>query len=233
MHITQSLDNSLIGATMNIAQAMQNRYATKLFAADKKVSDADFAALKSVLVNAPSSVNVQPWHFIIAQDEAGKNRILKGAEGAYSYNAPKVKTASHVVVFCSKIHIDDDYLYEVLEQEDADGRFAKEPSFKETYHGVRSMFVDLHRYELKDTQHWMEKQTYLNLGAFLTSAAAMGIDALPMEGFDLKALDQEFGLREQNLAANVVVTLGYRSADDFNASLPKSRLPEEQLFTQA
>ncbi len=217
---------------MNVAQAMQSRYATKVFDADKKIAHDDVAQLLSVLRNAPSSVNTQPWHFIIASTEAGKARINSGATGPYAYNAPKVSGASHVIVLCSKIHMDDEYLTQLLEQEETDGRFAKDPSFKATYHKVRSTFVDLHRYELKDTQHWMEKQVYLNLGALLTSAAIMGVDALPMEGFDFPALDAEFDLRGQNLAPVAVVALGYRAETDFNATLPKSRFTAEQIFTQ-
>lgn len=216
---------------MNVAQAMQSRYATKVFDAQKTINQDDIAQLLSVLRNAPSSVNTQPWHFIIASTAAGKARVNAGATGAYAYNAPKVTSASHVIVVCSKIHMDDAYLSQLLEQEAADGRFAKDPSFKATYHKVRSTFVDLHRYELKDTQHWMEKQVYLNLGTLLTSAATMGIDALPMEGFDFPALDAEFDLRSQNLAPIAVVALGYRAADDFNATLPKSRFSAEQIFT--
>ena len=59
----------------------------------------------------------------------------------------------------------------------------------------------------------------------------MSIDALPMEGFDFAALDAEFGLREQNLAPIAVIALGYRDDSDFNANLPKSRLPVETIFT--
>lgn len=217
---------------MNVAQAMQSRYATKVFAPDKTISQDDMAQLLSVLRNAPSSVNTQPWHFIVASTDAGKARVNSGATGAYAYNAPKVTAASHVIVVCSRIHMDDAYLQLLLEQEDSAGRFAKDPSFKATYHNIRSTFVDLHRYELKDTQHWMEKQVYLNIGALLTSAAIMGIDALPMEGFDFPALDAEFDLRAKNLAPIAVVALGYRAESDFNASLPKSRFTDAQIFTQ-
>ncbi len=68
------------------------------------------------------------------------------------------------------------------------------------------------------------------LGALL-GAAALGIDATPMEGFDANSLDQELGLREQGYMALVVVGLGYRGESDFNAALPKSRLTREQVFT--
>jgi nitroreductase/dihydropteridine reductase len=207
---------------------MQTRYATKVFDQNKTICDEDLVQLLNVLHLAPSSVNTQPWHFIVASTEAGKARVNQGATGAY---APKVTACSHVIVMCSKIHMDNQYLAELLEQEEQDGRFTSNPDFKDTYHKVRSTFVDLHRFELKDTQHWMEKQVYLNLGALLTSAAAMNIDALPMEGFDFPALDREFSLREQNLAPIAVVALGYRSTEDFNANLPKSRLPKTQIFT--
>jgi nitroreductase/dihydropteridine reductase len=33
------------------------------------------------------------------------------------------------------------------------------------------------------------------------------------------------------LTSVVLVSLGYRSESDFNAALPKSRLPREEIFT--
>lgn len=52
-----------------------------------------------------------------------------------------------------------------------------------------------------------------------------------MEGFDAAILDAELGLAEQGLTSLVLVALGYRGEGDFNAKLPKSRLPEAALFT--
>jgi nitroreductase/dihydropteridine reductase len=91
--------------------------------------------------------------------------------------------------------------------------------------------VSMHKYDQKDVQHWMEKQTYLALGTLLLGAASLGLDATPMEGFDFKKLDEELGLRDKGFTSLVVVSLGYRSDSDFNAKLPKSRLPAEAVFT--
>lgn len=52
-----------------------------------------------------------------------------------------------------------------------------------------------------------------------------------MEGFDQAALDKALGLSEKGLSSTVVVALGYRSEDDFNAKLPKSRLATDQVIT--
>lgn len=216
----------------NITEAMNWRYSTKAFDANKKISAADFQSLKDILRLSPSSTNIQPWHFVVADNDAGKARIAKATDGMFDFNADKVKDASHVIVFCSRVYADDDFLHEVLDKEDADGRFA-EPKFKAQMHQVRKMFLDIRRYEQKDEPHWLVEQVYLNMGALLLGAATLGIDAVPMEGADLKALDEEFELRSKGYTAVAVISLGYRSEDDFNADLPKSRLSEASIITKA
>lgn len=153
---------------------------------------------------------------MIADDEAGKARIAKGTEGMYEFNDAKVKNASHVIVFCSRVYADDEFLEGLLDKEDADGRFA-EPKLKEQIHQTRKMFLDIRRYEQKDEAHWLIEQLYLDMGALLLGAATLGIDAVPTEGADLKALDEEFELRSKGYTAVAVISLGYLSEDDFNA----------------
>ena len=214
---------------MNLIDVLEKRYATKEFDTDKKIPAQDIEQIKALLQLSPNSVNLQPWHFLIAETEQGKQRVAKSTE-AFPFNTSKVLEASHVVVFCSKTGVDDAYLAHVLAKEEADGRYP-DPEFKDMMDGARKMFIDIHRYDYKDLPHWMEKQVYLNIGNLLLGAAILGIDALPMEGLDMKVLDQEFGLREQGLTAVCGVALGYRKNSDFNADLPKSRLAQTELFT--
>ncbi len=69
------------------------------------------------------------------------------------------------------------------------------------------------------------------MGSLLLGSAALGIDAVPMEGFDVKVLNEELGLTEKGFTAVTLVPLRYKANDDFNAQLPKSRLSEEEVFT--
>lgn len=216
---------------MNILQAAETRYATKKFAAEKPISAEDFEQIKALLRLSPSSVNSQPWHFIVAASPEGKERIAKAAQGDYSANHPKILDASHVIVFCAKTDISDEYLQQVTDQEAQDGRFPK-PEGKELAMKVRRFYADLHRKTWQDVQCWTEKQVYLNIGNLLLGAGALGIDAVPIEGVDLQILNDEFALNEKGLIASAVVALGYHHDDDFNAKLPKSRLPAKELFTE-
>ena len=216
---------------MDVIKALNWRYSTKDFDPNKKISEEDFAKVKEILRMSPSSTNLQPWHFVIANTDEGKKRMAKGTEGFFHFNTPKVLNASHVVLFCSRITANEDYMQHLLDVEDKDGRYPNE-EIKSGMHGGRNLFADIHKYDLKDLQHWMEKQVYLNIGNFLLGVATLGIDACPMEGLDMKALDEEFGLREKGFTAITAVSIGYRTESDFNTTdkTPKSRLSEQETM---
>lgn len=215
---------------MDIAKIITSRYTTKAYDPHKRLGAAQLAQLKTLLRFAPSSVNSQPWHFVIAEGDEARAKIAKATTGPYAGNAQKVLNASHVVVLCARTDLDDAHLERVLAQEEKDGRFPSDEGKAAQLKG-RNFYVNMHRNELRDTREWMEKQVYLALGTLLLGAAAMEIDATPIEGFDHATLDEVLGLRERGLTSVVLAALGYRSSDDFNASLPKSRLPDEAVFT--
>lgn len=216
---------------MDIVSVAKARYSTKAFDASKKLTAEQAANLNTLLRYSPSSTNSQPWHFIVASTDEGKARVAKSAAGGYVFNERKMLDASHVVVFCAKTAIDDAWLEKVVDQEDADGRFAT-PEAKAANHKGRTFFADLHRKDRKDDDQWAARQVYLNVGNFLLGVGAMGLDAVPIEGFDADVLDAEFGLKEKGFTSLVVVPVGYHSVEDFNKALPKSRLPAETVITE-
>ena len=217
---------------MDISRFSLSRHTCKAYDPARKIPQDQAEQIKTLLRFAPSSVNSQPWHFIIASSAEGKQRIAKATQqGVYSANAQKILNASHVVVFCVRTAMDDAHIAMLLAQEEADGRFPT-PEGRETQNRGRNYYVNLHRFECKDTQHWMEKQVYLALGTLLLGAAAMEIDATPIEGFDAKALNEELGLKDRGMTSVVIAALGYRSQDDFNAKLPKSRLPVDEVISE-
>lgn len=216
---------------MDIVSVALTRYATKAFDASKKLTAEQADNLKTLLRYSPSSTNSQPWHFIVASTDEGKARVAKSAAGGYVFNERKILDASHVVVFCAKTAIDDAWLENVVDQEESDNRFAT-PEAKAANHKGRTFFADLHRKDRHDDDQWAARQVYLNVGNFLLGVGAMGLDAVPIEGFDADILDAEFGLKEKGFTSLVIVPVGHHSVEDFNKALPKSRLPEETVMTE-
>lgn len=215
------------GDKMNITEIAAKRFTTKKYDPTRKISDAQFNQICVLLRNSPSSVNIQPWHFVIAaSDEAKKKLMLAFPE----FNQHKISDASHVVIFCVKTPLKDEYISAVLEQSEKDGRFANN-ELKAGDDKGRRYFVELNSKTIENQRTWEEKQIYIALGTLLLGAASMGIDATPIEGFDPKKVDEILKLADQGLASTVVACLGYHAVDDFNATLAKSRLPVDQLFT--
>ena len=215
---------------MDILSAAKKRHTAKAYDSERRIPEEVMQQVYDLLRNSASSVNSQPWHFIVANTPEGRARIGKATQGGYVYNAAKVNDASHVIVLCARVDMDEAHMDALLEQEERDGRF-RDAQARAGQDATRRGYVNQHRYGTKDVAQWLEKQVYLALGTALLGAATLEIDATPMEGFDQKILDAEFGLNEKGLTSLVLVSFGYSSPADFNAGLPKSRLTQEATFT--
>lgn len=216
---------------MDIIEILEKRYTTKAYDSTKKLTEEELAKIEKLLQLSPSSTNSQPWGFIVATTDDGKKRIAKATQGDCKGNEPKVLDASAVIIFASRVNICCKYLDKLLAQEEKDGRFPT-ADLKEISKNARNKFSKMHKFDLKDISHWTEKQVYLNAGNFLLGVASMGLDATPIEGIDLKVINQEFDLPENGLTATLVISVGHRKEDDFNATLPKSRLNIDDIITR-
>ncbi len=216
---------------MNLEQILNERYTVKAFDTNKKIDDQTVNKIEDLLRLSPSSTNIQPWSFIIAESEEAKAKVAKSTEN-FGFNTQKVLDASHVVVFNVKSEMTDEHLNIVLEQEDIDGRFPQQ-QFKQDMDMGRRFFYNMHKNDIKDDNHWMEKQVYLNAGHFVLGLKSLGIDSVIMEGFDAGVLNQEFNLDNRGDRAILVIAIGYPSTEDFNKDLPKSRLDKSVTITRA
>lgn len=210
-----------------VADISKRRYTCKAYNPDKKIPQEAMAQLYDVLRNSPSSVNSQPWHFIIAETDTAKDQILPAF---FEFNQPRVKNASHIVIFLSRNELPSEFLTKIVDQEDEDLRFPKD-GMKQANDDGRRFFVGLNSQSEADLHHWQNKQVYIALGNLLLAAAALDIDSTPIEGFDPQKLEEILELKAKGYRSVVVASLGYRSDEDFNAQLNKSRLPFDDIFT--
>lgn len=212
---------------MNIVDISKARYTTKHYDKSKTISAEDMSQLLTVLRNSPSSVNSQPWHFYVLDNEAAKTKVLPAIA---EFNQSKVTDSSHTIVFCVKTPLDEAHLQNLLQQEDQDGRYPS-ADLKEAQDKGRHYFVELNSTTEQSQFEWACRQTYIAFGQLLFAAAAIGIDSTSIEGFDSAKMDEILGLKDKGLKSVVIATLGYRDVNDGNAHRNKSRLPNEQIFT--
>lgn len=214
---------------MNITQIVRTRHTCKAYDAQRPLSEEQLQQLQEILRFSPSSVNSQPWHFFLVSSDEGKAKLIPTLT---EHNMEKVRQAALTVVIATKIELDDAHLQALLEQETQDGRFGGNEEARKGADGARRYYVGLNSTSSQKQQEWMARQAYISLGFLLMGAATLGLDATPIEGFFPEKLDAALGLGELGLKSVVVASIGYRSEQDFNASLNKSRLPTAQLITR-
>ncbi len=211
-------------APQQLVEQLTWRYATKQFDPSRKINERDWAALEQALILAPSSCGLQPWHFIVVNDPALRAR-LKPA----SWGQSQITDAARLVVLASKTN---------LSEADVDAHLGRQVEVRggavEALKGYRDMMMGaiVNGMDATARAAWAKNQTFIALGYLLAAAAALGIDACPMEGFEPAKYDEILGLTPKGLTASVVATLGYRAATDKNAGLPKVRFPRERVLTE-
>ncbi|MDE5037761.1 nitroreductase family protein, partial [Francisella tularensis] len=78
------------------------RYTTKAYDPTTKLSNEHIQQIIDILRFTPSSVNSQPWHFILATSDLAKAKIAKAAENIHPKNVTNIKHCALVIVFCLK-----------------------------------------------------------------------------------------------------------------------------------
>lgn len=198
------------------------RYAVKKFDATRKISPALWNVLEEALVLSPSSFGLQPWKFFIVNNPDLRKKIQPAA-----WNQTQITDASHLVVFAIKKNMNTEDVRRFIDKI-VEVRGVSKDSLA-PYQQMMEGFVGK---PPLDINVWSSRQVYIALGNFLTTAAALGVDACPMEGFDPVKVNEILGLEKKGYAAVVLATVGYRAADDKYAEAPKVRYPKSQVIEE-
>lgn len=204
-----------------LIRQLQWRYATKKFDTTRKISQGDWATLEQALILAPSSYGLQPWKFFVVDNPTVRSQLRP-----VSWNQSQITDASHLVVFAVKKNLNasdvERYVQRIVEVRGVPADSLKD--YKNMMIGsVTSTAPGF------DVNVWSTRQAYIALGQLLTSAALLGIDACPMEGFDRAKYDEILGLEAKGYHAVVLCTLGYRAADDALAQAKKVRFESKDV----
>jgi nitroreductase len=196
------------------------RIATKKFDASRKIDPARWQALEEALVLAPSSYGLQPWKFFVVENPA-----LRAKLKAASWDQTQIVDADKLVVFAVKKDFGAADVERFVERISEVRRLPKE-----VLEGYKKMMLASASLPPERVAAWLIRQVYIALGVFLTSAAALGVDACPMEGFDKDKYDEILGLPAKGWNAVVVATAGHRAADDAYAAQAKVRFPRHEVI---
>lgn len=204
------------------------RHTTKKYDATKKVSQEDLDVLFEAMRLSASSINSQPWKFIVIASDEAKKRMHKTFVHKYQFNQPHVFDSSHIILFAYNPEYKRTDYDEVVDDAIQDKR-TKQEEREKAFGGF--MFAELNTDENGNTSSWTKAQTYLALGNAIHTLARLKVDSTTMEGVDTELINEEFKSELGGYQCDVALAIGYHHPqEDYNANLPKSRRSMESLF---
>lgn len=195
---------------------------------NQKIPQEDLDLILDAAWRSPSSVGLEGWRFVVLTNEVVKAELKKVAWGAQY----QLETASHFIL--------------LLAERNAryDGESMRQSLVRRGISDEKAILKRLRTYEdfqkrdmkMADNPRalfdWTAKQTYIALGNMMTSAALIGIDSCPIEGFDydkVNAILAKHGIikpDKEGIAS--MLSLGYRLRDPKH---PQNRKPRADVIT--
>jgi nitroreductase len=195
-----------------IIEAYNYRHACKVFDAEKKISDEDFSFILETARLSPSSFGFEPWKFLIVQNMDLREKlklVTWGAQGT-------LPTASHYIVILARkqktMHFNSQYIKHMMQDVHhlPDVAIKKRGEFVKTFQESDFSLLESERAMFD----WSSKQTYIALANMMTSAAMIGIDSCPVEGYRAKEMESlmadDFGIDCTEFGVACMVAFGYR-----------------------
>lgn len=216
-------------AAADILKAFNFRHATKHFDAAKRVSDADFNTILEVARLSPSSFGFEPWKFLVIERQDIKDKLYPLAWGAQN----SLDGASHFVILLARKKVDTLYSAPYITHIMRDVQHLPE----DVEQGRKAAFEAFQKddFNLLESDRaifdWASKQTYLALANMLTTAAMLGVDSCPIEGFHrekVEAMLADEGLLDrEHFGVSVMAGFGYRKEEPHE----KTRQALEDIVT--
>lgn len=209
-----------------VLEVLNFRHACKEFDSNKKISSEDFEVILESGRLSPSSMGIEPWNFIVVENQDLKNMLGEVCWGGKI----QIPTCSHLVIYLSRraneIKSDSKYIDHILKevknmpQDNAD-------KFK----GVMKSLEDNRFENDKDMENYSNNQVYIALANMMTAAAMLKIDSCAIGGIDYKRVEKI--LVDKNLLdtekfnISLLAAFGYR----INEAKEKQRQSLKEIVT--
>lgn len=200
----------------NLSEIIHERKSVRKFDPSYKISQEEIETMLTEATLAPSSSNLQPWRFIVIQDQDTKKKIRE-----YSFNQEQLETASAIIAV-----IGDTEMYHNIDE-------IYNANLEAGY--IDKVNVELQIQNAKSAYPNAPVDARLNIASFdaglvsmqlMLIAKAKGYDTVPMGGFDKKQFADAFKL-DNRYVPLVLIALGKAAAPAYGST----RLPLEKIAT--
>ncbi|MDM5247513.1 MULTISPECIES: nitroreductase family protein [unclassified Lysinibacillus] len=188
-------------------KVMHERKSVRKYEANYKIPQAELEELLVEATTAPSSSNLQPWRFLVIQDEAVKKELRSIAN-----NQEQVETASAIIAV-----LGDTEMYKNVEEvytKNFELGYMDEATKNVMIENSLRLYPNLPKEVLKNIATFDAGLISMQI---MLLAKDMGYDTVPMAGFNKEAFAKRFELTD-NLVPIVLIAIGKAAAPAYGSS---------------
>lgn len=183
----------------NFKDVVFNRHSVKVFDKNVKISHEEMLEIIKEATKAPSSVNMQPWRFVVVESEEGKEKLRP----LVNFNTRQNDTSSAMILIFG-----DMKCYEKAEEiygSAVEKGFMTEESKKE----AMEFFVPFYKNASKKKMNDIVKiDSSLAAMQLMLVARLHGYDTNPIGGFEEEKLAEAFGLDPERYVPVIIIAMG-------------------------
>ncbi|MCY9364399.1 nitroreductase family protein [Bacillus spizizenii] len=202
--------------TNDFMEIMKGRRSIRNYDPTVKISKKEMTEILEEATTAPSSVNAQPWRFLVIDSPEGKEKLAPLA----SFNQTQVTTSSAVIAVFADMN-NGDYLEEIYSKAVELGYMPQE---------VKDRQIAALTAHFEKLPAQVNRETILIDGGLVSmqlmlTARAHGYDTNPIGGYDKENIAETFGLDKERYVPVMLLSIG-KAADEGYASY---RLPIDKI----
>ncbi|WP_298834270.1 nitroreductase family protein [uncultured Planococcus sp.] len=204
--------------TNDFNEIVNGRRSIKQYDPTVKISREEMSEILAQASKAPSSINMQPWRFLVIDTVEGKEKLAPLA----SFNLEKVMSASAVIaVFGDRQNFD--YAEEIYGKAVEHGYMPEEvKEFQLNY--FRPLYEGISDEQMKDIVMLDSGLVAMQL---MLVARAFGYDTNPIGGYEKDKIAEAFGMEKDRYIPVMLISIGKALNEGFQSY----RLPVDTITT--
>ncbi|WP_307893183.1 nitroreductase family protein [Bacillus swezeyi] len=202
--------------TNDFMKIMKERRSIRNYDPTVKISKEEMTEILEEATTAPSSVNAQPWRFLVIDSSEGKEKLAKLA----SFNQTQVSTSSAVIAVFADMNNADD-LEEIYSKAVELGYMPQEVKDRQ----MKALTAHFEKLPAQVNRETILIDAGLVSMQLMLTARAHGYDTNPIGGYDKENIAETFGLEKERYVPVMLLSIG-KAADEGYASY---RLPVDKI----
>ncbi|ASK36337.1 nitroreductase family protein [Alcanivorax sp. N3-2A] len=185
--------------TTDFMEIVKGRRSIRNYDTDVKISKEEMTQILEEATLAPSSVNMQPWRFLVIDSEEGKATLAPLAK----FNQVQVETSSAVIAVFGDMNAIDQ-LENIYDTAVAQGLMPQEVRDRQVP-AIKGMYENVPASALKDS---ILIDSGLASMQLMLVARAHGYDTNPIGGYEKDQIAEAFGMDKDRYVPVMLLSIG-------------------------